>query len=45
VKTTFGGDNLNKVGAAVGKSGEIIQKSLNEFGKAFLDLSKTAFGV
>jgi hypothetical protein len=45
VKTTFGGDNLNKVGAAVGKSGDVIQKSLNEFGKAFLDLSKTAFGV
>jgi TP901 family phage tail tape measure protein len=45
VKTTFGGDNLNKVGAAVGKSGDIIQKSLNDFGKAFLDLSKVAFGV
>lgn len=45
VKTTFGGDSLNKVGAAVGKSGDVIQKSLNEFGKAFLDLSKTAFGV
>lgn len=45
IKTTFGGDNLNKVGAAVGKSGDIIQKSLNDFGKAFLDLSKTAFGV
>lgn len=45
IKTTFGGDNLNKVGAAVGKSGDIIQKSLNDFGKTFLDLSKTAFGV
>jgi hypothetical protein len=45
VKTTFGGDSLNKVGAAVGKSGDVIQKSLNDFGKAFLDLSKTAFGV
>jgi hypothetical protein len=45
VKTTFGGDNLNKLGAAVGKNGDIIQKSLNDFGKAFLDLSKVAFGV
>jgi hypothetical protein len=45
VKTTFGGDSLNKVGAAVGRSGDIIEKSLNNFGKAFLDLSKTAFGV
>jgi hypothetical protein len=45
VKTTFGGDSLNKVGAAVGKSGDVITKSLNDFGKAFLDLSKTAFGV
>lgn len=45
VKTTFGGDSLNKVGAAVGKSGDVIEKALTGFGKAFLDLSKTAFGV
>ena len=45
VKTTFGGDNLNKVGAAVGVSGDIISKRLNEFGNAFAKLTKEAFGV
>lgn len=45
VKTSFGGDNLNKVGAAVGISGDVISKRLNEFGNAFAKLSKEAFGV
>jgi len=45
VKTSFSGDSLNKVGAAVGKSGDVISKAFNDFGKQFLDLSKTAFGV
>ena len=45
VKSTFGGDSLNKVGAMTGVGGDVISKRLNEFGAAFAKLSKQVFTV